>query len=184
MKRAGLRCIVAIGIAVSPGLLIAQSPPHLRDAPLPPSVQKDIIAAVIESDKGSAEDSDLQQIALNSSVSFLKLGQNSSNAIVVEESDTSPVCGSHGNCPFYIFLNVKGRAIMIFQAVGSGPSIEPSIHHGMHDISWADVFSTAGPDILVQVDRYDGKEYTPAYCYHQTTDETGKWKESPHLPCK
>ena len=166
--------------------LTAQTPPtapaqtpSLRDARLPPKVRSDIVAEIVE-EEGEA---DGREIALNSSVSFLKLSRHGSPAIAVE-NDTSPQCGAHGNCPFYLFLNVNGQAVLIFQAVGYGPGVEPAIHHGMHDISSTDVFSTAIPDEFVEVDRFDGKAYTPAYCYHQTIDENGKDKESPHRPCR
>ena len=165
--------------------LTAQTPPtapaqtpSLRDARLPPKVRSDIVAEIVE-DEGEAGG---REIALNSSVSFLKLSRRGSPAIAVE-NDTSPQCGNHGNCPFYLFLNVKGRAVLIFQAAGSGPSVEPAIHHGMHDISWADVFSTAVIDIRIEVDRFNGRAYVPAYCYEQTAGENGKLKESRHRPC-
>jgi len=67
--------------------LTAQTPPtapaqtpSLRDARLPPKVRSDIVAEIVE-DEGEAGG---REIALNSSVSFLKLSRHGSPAIAVK----------------------------------------------------------------------------------------------------
>ncbi|HZL49333.1 MAG TPA: hypothetical protein VFC37_00125 [Terracidiphilus sp.] len=94
----------------------------------------------------------------------------------------STLCGNHGNCPYYLFLNVKDRALLIFQDAGNGPIVEPAVHHGMHDISSIDVMS-AGIDDAVEVFEFDCKDYKPAYCYEVKADQNGRVKASPHHPC-
>jgi hypothetical protein len=179
---------VLLSILLSPCLAAAhqsgaaeQPPSTLRDAPLPPTVQKDIIAAIVEDNKGSTDESYLRETALDSSVSFLALSRTGAKTIVVRVNGGF-LCGNHGNCPYYLFLKEKQRAIPIFQAVGNGPTVEPGIHNGVHDISTFDVMS-AGGEGSIEVEEFDGKVYRPEYCYEMKIDQNGRRKVSRHHPC-
>jgi len=177
-----------LSILLSPCLAVTSQPRAvaqqmpLRDAALPPTVQKDIIAALVADNKGSPDEPNMQEIALNSSVSFLALGRTGAPAIVVVVNGSS-LCGNHGNCPSYLFMNENSRAVLIWQQdVGGGPKVEPAVHHGMHDISSSDVMN-AGGEGSVEVEEFDGKTYKPAYCYEVKQTETGERQKSRHHPC-
>jgi len=155
-----------------------EQPMALRDAQLPPAIQKDIVAAIVEDNKGSAEDSELQELELNSSVSFLALSRTGAKTILVVANGSS-LSGNHGNCPYYLFMNKNSRAVLIWG--GNGPKVELAVHHGMHDISSIDVMSAEIND-AVEVLEFDGKAYKPAYCYEVKDDENGRRVSRRH-PC-
>ncbi len=172
-----LSVLPSLGLAFASQPRAAAQQMPLRDAGLTPKVQMDIIAAIRSSDE-----SFLPEMALNSSVSFLALSHTGAPAIVVVANGSS-LCGNHGNCPSYLFLNENNRAVLIWQQdVGGGPTVEPAVHHGMHDISSFDVMN-AGGEGSVEVEEFDGKTYKPGYCYEVKQTESGELQKTRHHPC-
>jgi hypothetical protein len=159
----------------------------LRNARLPAQVRNDIYAFVLQEITGAGpqDATQLQKMAWDSSVRFLKLGIDGSSAILVEGGVDNPLSGVNaiGNNPSWLFRQVGNRAVLLFENVGQGIGIEPTFHHGMHDISTAVRMGHSSMDVWIEVDEFDGNTYNPAYCFESTLDEDGKSKNGPRHPC-
>lgn len=172
--------------------LCAQSHPSapaksitLRDANLTEQVRKDILATVLsDMNDGELDAAQMQEAALDSNVTFVRLSQHGSRAIEVYSGE-SPLCGANdiGNCPVYLFTQVNGRAVSIFfKDDGQGIDILPAMHHGMHDLSVAQRLNHL-TSFEFEVDQFDGKTYKPAYCHESDVDKYGRYFETAHHKC-
>lgn len=185
------RAVRAILLLAASPHLIAQPPQGgqakwvtLKHAPLSTQVRNDILAAV-QSDwtDGERDAAQTQEGALKSSIRFVRLSLHGPPTIEVE-SDDSPSCGANGigNCPVYLFMQVRGRAVLLFQAAGQGIDILSTRHHGMYDISVADRLNHF-TDVAIEVDEFDGKTYNSAYCFEKNTDDSGQDVKTSHRKC-
>ncbi|WP_125487106.1 hypothetical protein [Edaphobacter aggregans] len=165
--------------AVAPKLV------RLRNAKLPAKIRDDISTVLIEDMKGSGQDDadKLRELALNSTVSFLRLEEHGPDAILVDGTSDNPLSGANGvNSPSWLFKRVGGGVVLLMENVGVGISAEPTSHHGMHDVSSA-IRMGHTMDVVIEVDEFDGNTYKPAYCYELSTDDDGKDKKSARHPC-
>jgi len=151
----------------------------LRDAHIPAQVRDDICAVAMR----AFDDPDVEAvrtIALNSSVSYLKLSRDGSSAILLEAAGPDAL-GATGNGPIWIFKQVGNHAILLLDGFHSMFAVNPVFHHGMRDIQ---TFTKAGGgNGLNEVYEFDGTRYRPTYCYKSTQEDNGDWKDGPSHPC-
>jgi hypothetical protein len=155
-------------------------PRTLRDTKLPVQTKREIIASLVNSMSG--EDGDLHQMALDSEVTFLKLGPKGPRAIEVDGTGSLCAPNGSGNCPFSLFELTKGHAILILEGSGQGLAILKSVHHGRFDISQVQRMGHT-LEFDYEVDHFNGKAYAPAFCYSESTDDDDHTKRTPHHPC-
>ena len=143
----------------------------LKSAPLPSQVRKDIVAAIAA------------DYALTSWVSFPQLTPNGKGTILVTAGPDDPDTGATGNGDLWLFRQVGNHAVLILKGGGSGYGpTGAAYHNGMHDFQTAWNMSCCSGG--VEVYRYDGQRYKPAYCYSYETDDDGNMKEGPHGRCE
>jgi hypothetical protein len=166
--------------AVAPKLI------RLRDAKLPAKIRDGISTVLIEAmkDSGQQDADKLREFALDSTVSFLRLEEHGPAAILVDGAPDNPLISPNGvNSPSWLFKRVGGgEVVLLMENDGVGISVEPTSHHGMHDISSA-IRMGHTMEIAFEVDEFDGRTYKPAYCYESSVDEDGKEKKSARHPC-
>ena len=166
--------------AVAPKLI------RLRDAKLPAKIRDGISTVLIEAmkDSGQQDADKLREFALDSTVSFLRLEEHGAAAILVVGESDKLLSGPNGqNSPSWLFKRVGGGVVLLMENVGMGISVEPTSHHGMHDISSAMSMGHRPLEVVIEVDEFDGRAYKSAYCYESSVDEDGKEKKSARHPC-
>jgi len=166
-------CLLLCGFCVSGALAQAANDDRvaLKDAPLPSQVRKDIAAAVAG------------DFSLTSLVSFPKLTPSGKGTILVTGGPDDPANGATGNGDIWLFRRVGNHAVLILKGGGSGYGpTGAAYHNGMHDFQTAWNMSCCNGG--VEVYRYNGQRYKPAYCYSYETDDDGNMKEGPHGRCE
>jgi hypothetical protein len=182
---AALLLTLAVHLCAQSHLSAPAKPTTLRDANLTAQVRKDVLAIVLSDvNDGELDAAQALKVALDSTVNLLQLSQRGLPAIEVD-SEESPLCGANdiGNCPVDLFTQVNGRAVLVFSTGdGQGIDIQPTMHHGMHDISVANRLNHLTA-VAFEVDEFDGKTYKPTYCYESDTDKNGHYVETAHHKC-
>ena len=105
---------------------------------------------------------------------MLELDQNLHTALAQHD-------GTSGR--LIIFRRVGNHAVLIL--TGGGFGVKPAsntYHNGMLDLQTAWNMSCCSGGI--EVYRFDGHRYKPAYCYSYETDEDGNMKFGPHGKCE
>jgi hypothetical protein len=154
----------------------------LRDAHLPAQVKHDIVSIIAGSFQDIPGEPRSRTIALSSWVSELQLSRTGPAAIMVTGGPDDYANGATGNGDIWLFCRVGNHAFLIFS--GGGFTIKPeskTYHNGMLDIHTAWNMSCCNGGI--EVYRFDGHQYKPAYCYSYETDEDGNMKFGPHGKC-
>jgi hypothetical protein len=165
--------------------LAAQSRPagvSLRDAHLPVQVKSDIVAIIAKHFQDMPGSPSGHTIALSSWVSELHLARSGPPVIEIDGGPDDYDNGATGNGDIWLFRRVGNRAVLIFS--GGGFTIKPesnTYHNGMLDIHTAWNMSCCNGGI--EVYRFDGHRYKPAYCYDYETDDDGNMKFGPHGKC-
>jgi hypothetical protein len=184
-------CCVLLTASLSHSL-IAQSSPTvnqntgdvaLHDAHLPAQVKNDIVTAIANHFQDMPDEPSGRTIALSSWVSRLQLAPTGPAAIVVTGGPDDYDNGATGNGDIWLFRQVGNHAVLVL--TGGGFSYRPAsktYHNGMLDIQTAWNMSCCEGGI--EVYRFDGHQYKPAYCYGYTSDEDGNMKFGPHERCR
>jgi len=155
----------------------------LRTAHLPAQVRNDIVTAIAKgfSDQPKEFPSG-KRIALTSWVSFVRLSQTGPAVILITSGPDDPGNGATGNGEFWLFRRVGDHAVLIFRGGGFSALPRRSVYHnGMLDLQAA--WNMSCCEGAIEVYRFDGVRYRPAYCYSYTVDEDGNMKSGPHGKC-
>jgi len=157
----------------------------LRTAHLPASVRHDIVAAIAKDFADEPKEFPSgRTIALGSWVSFVQLSRTGPKAILVQGGPQDPDNGATGNADMWLFRRSGDHAVLILR--GGGYSFGPAegrrtYHNGMIDVQTAWNMSCCSGD--VEVYRYNGTRYRPAYCHSYEIDDDGSMKSGPRVPC-
>jgi hypothetical protein len=154
----------------------------LRDAHLPAQEKNDIVAIIAKHFQDMPGSPSGHTIALSSWVSELHLARSGPPVIEIDGGPDDYDNGATGNGDIWLFRRVGNRAVLIFS--GGGFTIKPesnTYHNGMLDIHTAWNMSCCNGGI--EVYRFDGHRYKPAYCYDYETDDDGNMKFGPHGKC-
>jgi hypothetical protein len=166
--------------------LAAQSPPagvSLRDAHLPAQVKNDIVAIVAGHFQDMPGSPSGRTIALSSWVSTIQLSRSGPAAIEIDGGPDDYNNGATGNGEIWIFRRIGNHAFLILS--GGGFNLHPvakAYHNGLLDLQTAWNMSCCNGGI--EVYRFDGHRYRPAYCYDYETDDDGNMKFGPHGRCE
>jgi hypothetical protein len=155
----------------------------LRDAHLPAQVKSDIVKIVASHFQDMPDSPSGHTIALSSWVSTMQLARTGPPAIVVSGGPDDYDNGATGNGDIWLFRRVGNHAVLILS--GGGFDFKPAsktYHNGMLDLQTAWNMSCCSGGI--EVYRFDGHRYKPAYCYGYETDEDGNMKFGPHGKCE
>lgn len=172
---------------------LAQAPAALllRFAPLPVTMKNEI-AAVIGAEIAVGDQShsaDQKRIALDSLVSFFPLRSGAPSSILIEPSDEGDalLCApnGNGNCPFWLFQQANGHAVLLLNDSGESISMARTTHSGMRDLVIIYRIGHTPVDEVTRVLQFDGKAYRDAICSESITggdmDDT-EVRVAPH-PC-
>jgi hypothetical protein len=154
----------------------------LREARLPQQVKDDIVAVTSKELTDVLFDSKQKPVdaALDFWVSFPKLTRTGQQTIEIDANEL--LAGATGNTQIWIFLRVGNHARLIFTGGGSGSSpASTRYHNGLLDVKTAWNMSCCNGGI--EVYRFDGRRYRPAYCYGYTRTEDGDLKFGPRTHC-
>jgi hypothetical protein len=103
----------------------------LWDAHIPTRVCDEICAAAMKAFNYSDVEI-VRKLALESSVSYLKLARDGFSAILVEAAGLEAL-GATGNGPIWIFKRVRDHAILLLDGFHLMFAINHVFHHGMRD---------------------------------------------------
>jgi hypothetical protein len=158
-------------------------PIALRDAHLPAQVKHDIVSIVGGRFQNIPGLPAGRTIALSSWVSQLQLALTGPPVIEIDGGPDDYNNGATGNGEIWLFRRVGNHAVLIFS--GGGFNLKPeskTYHNGMLDLQTAWNMSCCSGGI--EVYRFDGHQYKPAYCYDYETDEDDNIKFGPHKKCE
>jgi hypothetical protein len=159
--------------------------PPLRTASLPAQVRNDIVAVIakdIATDPVSGGIAFGRTVALGSLVGKLHLSQIGPAAILIRSGPDDPFNGATGNGEFWLFRRVQNHAVFVLKAGGyEAAPLRGAYHHGMLDIRTA--WNLSCCDGVIEVYRFDGVRYQPAYCSSYRTDDTQKMTEGSRRKC-
>ena len=155
----------------------------LGAAPLPAQVRNDIVAAIAKDFPDQPKEFPSgEQIAMSSWVRFVRLSQTGPAAILISSGPDDPDNGATGNGDFLLFRRHGNRAVIILKGGGFSATPRPGAYHnGMLDIQTAWNMSCCEGGI--EVYRFNGVRYKPAYCYSYTEEDEGKLKLGPRGKC-
>jgi len=155
----------------------------LHDAHLPAQVKSDIVAAIAKRFEKLPGEPSGRTIALSSWVSSLRLAPSGPPAIVVTGGPDDYANGATGNGDIWLFRRVGNHAVLVLTGGGFNYKALPKTYHnGMLDIQTA--WNMSCCEGGVEVYRFNGTRYQPAYCYSYTTDEDGNMTEGAHGACQ
>lgn len=181
-----VRVMTLILLSSSPAQTTAHLP--LRVARLP-SAEKGELAAKVMSELDDRSRGDQRRIAFDSQVTFLPLRPGAPPAILLEPSDegNAALCApnGNGNCPFWIFEQLNGHAVLLFEDDGESIRMSKSSHHGMHDLILIGRVGHTPLDEVTTQFHFDGKTYQAAICSEEIAgvDENDPDVRVPPHPC-
>jgi len=155
----------------------------LRDAQLPRQVKNDIVADIARGFETIPGEPDGRTIALSSWTSRIRLSPEGPAAVEVDGGPDDYANGATGNGDIWIFRIVGNRASLVFKGGGYSFRVLPkTIHNGLRDVETA--WNTSCCDGGIEVYRFDGVRYRPAYCYsYQNDPDTDRMTYGKHERC-
>lgn len=158
----------------------------LASASLPTEVKQDL-ARVVEAELASAGDgpANRENLAYQSQVRFFQLRQGSPSAVFVEPSDEAGLCApnGNGNCPFWLFLRRRNRAVLVVDGSGQDFSVQHTSHNGMHDVAYTvRIGHTPLTEDRIEL-HFEGKQYKAVRCTETTSGGDEQDTKVPPHPC-
>jgi hypothetical protein len=168
-----MKRLLVFFIAASFGLSAAARQPSysLPRAPLTQQQRGDIYQV-------TGRSSDDPRIPGDPFVEFIQLSTDKTIQVVATRG-----VGAMGNADVWVFQIVADHAVLLLAGGGSMHLPLETVHRGMHDfIPFWNLGGGAGANEVYQ---FDGKHYSPAYCYDSTLGRAdGDETQGPHHPCK
>lgn len=160
----------------------SSGPVNLRDSALSREIKGEIAAAIAKQFQTIPGEPSGRAIAMTSWVSRIRLAGSGPSAIVVSGGPDDYNNGATGNNDIWIFRVNGGHARLVLTSGGFG--LRPASktrHHGLVDLQtgWNMSCCEGG----IEVYRFDGERYKPAYCSSYTSDGDGKMAFGPHVCC-
>ncbi len=175
--------LLAVGASHSAFAQAIQVDRSLAKTHLPAQVRADIVASVARYFTGqSKEEPSGRAIAMDSSVEPIRLSRTGPPSLIVTGGSLDPNNGATGNADQWLFRRVGNHAVLILK--GGGFSLGKrgtTYHNGMLDVQTA--WNMSCCDGGIEVYRFDGVRYRPAYCMSYTLDEDNNFKEGPRGRC-
>ena len=157
-------------------------PVNLRDSALSSEIKGEIAVAIAKQFQTMPGEPSGRAIAMTSWVSRIQLAERGPLAIVVNGGPDDYDNGATGNNDLWIFRVSGGHASLVLTGGGFGLRPVSKIHHhGLVDLQTG--WNMSCCDGEIEVYRFDGQRYQPAYCYSYTSDENGKMAFGPHVRC-
>jgi hypothetical protein len=179
-----------VGLLLLPALLSIPCQPQaaapatvaLRDAQFTRQVKNDIVADISRGFETSPGEPDGRTIALSSWTSRIRLSPEGPAAIEVDGDPDDYNNGATGNGDIWIFRIVGNHASLVFNGGGFNLSVLPKTSHkGLRDIKTA--WNMSCCDGGIEVYRFDGVRYRPAYCYSYQDTDSNRMKFGRHKRC-
>lgn len=103
--------------------------------------------------------------------------------VVVSADPQNDLCGANGiNCPIWVF-RITGKQAQLLLGGEGDLGLLATYHFGMRDIAMSRRMEHGDIEESIEVDRFNGAIYRPAYCYESTLDDQGRMQRSPRHAC-